>query len=487
MRDMDSENEEKKVLIEKISQFLEKILYTADTSAVFPVELEPYPELKKALAQMMIIKSSYLALAKGELSAQILPGGYLAGALKTLQANLRHLTWQTQMIAGGDFTQRVDFMGEFSEAFNSMVSSLARAEEALRNSEERYRSLMMQSQDAVALFDLETLNIVESNPKFELMTGYNVSEGKPLNVLELFSDSQANVLQYLEQLRNTGVLPPTVRKILTSGGRTLLVERTASLVKAGGRSYQLIIFRDVSKEMDRQRKIQMDLTLASQVQRALLPVLPQSGYFHIETLFRPHGFVSGDVYHLEWRETEKVLRGFLIDITGHGMATALQTAAVNVLLHEVMDLPLTMSVSEQLVWLNLRISRYIDETSFAAAIAFELDFLVGELRYAAAGITDFLFNNMRISAPGLFLGINEKELFEAGKLSFSHEDSVCFMTDGISDVLNSDQAWGEISARTLCRLFGEEQQAEKLKDDAAAICITAKDPTRQASQKGLSG
>ena len=53
-----------------------------------------------------------------------------------------------------------------------------------------------------------------------------------------------------------------------------------------------------------------------------------------------------------------------------------EAAAVNVLLHEVMDLPEKLSVSEQLGWLNQRIFRYIDETSFAAAIAFELDFVI---------------------------------------------------------------------------------------------------------------
>jgi two-component system sensor kinase len=55
----------------------------------------------------------------------------MAGALKALQANLRHLTWQTQMIARGDFSQRVDFMGEFSESFNTMVLSLAASRDQL--------------------------------------------------------------------------------------------------------------------------------------------------------------------------------------------------------------------------------------------------------------------------------------------------------------------------------------------------------------------
>jgi len=69
------------------------------------------------------------ALSRGDLSQELKAGGFLAGYLKSLQANLRHLTWQTGQIAKGDFCQRVNFMGEFSEAFNSMVVSLAEARE----------------------------------------------------------------------------------------------------------------------------------------------------------------------------------------------------------------------------------------------------------------------------------------------------------------------------------------------------------------------
>jgi adenylate cyclase len=43
---------------------------------------------------------------------------------KALHSNLRHLTWKTQQIAGGDLTQRVDFMGDFSVAFNKMTQQL---------------------------------------------------------------------------------------------------------------------------------------------------------------------------------------------------------------------------------------------------------------------------------------------------------------------------------------------------------------------------
>jgi len=72
------------------------------------------------------------ALSRGDLDGESPKGGmHVLHSLKNLQANLRHLTWKTQQVARGDFSQRVDFMGEFSESFNWMVEQLAAAREEL--------------------------------------------------------------------------------------------------------------------------------------------------------------------------------------------------------------------------------------------------------------------------------------------------------------------------------------------------------------------
>jgi diguanylate cyclase (GGDEF)-like protein len=49
---------------------------------------------------------------------------YLAACLKQLHSQLKHLTWQAQCVAKGDYNQNIDFMGDFSEAFNTMVGQL---------------------------------------------------------------------------------------------------------------------------------------------------------------------------------------------------------------------------------------------------------------------------------------------------------------------------------------------------------------------------
>ena len=64
------------------------------------------------------------ALCKGELHKFVYSKGYIISNLKALQSNLRHLTWQSQKLAEGDFSQRVDFLGEFSASFNIMAQKL---------------------------------------------------------------------------------------------------------------------------------------------------------------------------------------------------------------------------------------------------------------------------------------------------------------------------------------------------------------------------
>jgi hypothetical protein len=73
-------------------------------------------------------------LSKGELNniANIQRNNYLASPFKELHSRLLHLTWQAGQVAKGDYSQRVDFMGDFSEAFNCMVISLECKEKALQ-------------------------------------------------------------------------------------------------------------------------------------------------------------------------------------------------------------------------------------------------------------------------------------------------------------------------------------------------------------------
>ncbi|MDR0307482.1 MAG: response regulator [Chitinispirillales bacterium] len=69
-------------------------------------------------------------LAAGNLDcAPAAPDNEMTAPLKNLHASLKHLTWQTQHISKGDYSQRIAFMDNFSHAFNNIIEHLDRQRE----------------------------------------------------------------------------------------------------------------------------------------------------------------------------------------------------------------------------------------------------------------------------------------------------------------------------------------------------------------------
>lgn len=89
--------------------------------------------LNRLIVFIQEIHAIIVPLSRGELkNIKLPPHHFLASPFKELHSRLSHLTWQAKQIANGDYSQRVDFMGEFSEAFNSMIDSLDRNETLLK-------------------------------------------------------------------------------------------------------------------------------------------------------------------------------------------------------------------------------------------------------------------------------------------------------------------------------------------------------------------
>lgn len=123
---------------EILFEYLRSILYD---DKVRPLDLETLDEpfrklgmglqyLDKAVSEM---KEYSKALAVGNLS--VTPPGrenFLCENLKNIHSNLNHLTWQAKQVARGDYTQTVSFLGEFSDAFNSMTQQLSERETELK-------------------------------------------------------------------------------------------------------------------------------------------------------------------------------------------------------------------------------------------------------------------------------------------------------------------------------------------------------------------
>ena len=115
-------------------------------------------------SEITMIRDILHQFANGDFGVEIKMRGTIAGYLKTLQANLRHLTWQVEQVAQGDFSQRVDFMGNFSKAFNTLTSRLEQSVEVQKEREAYERTqIMLDATPLCCSFWDENMNVVDCN------------------------------------------------------------------------------------------------------------------------------------------------------------------------------------------------------------------------------------------------------------------------------------------------------------------------------------
>jgi PAS domain S-box len=186
--------------IDDILQQINTVLQTKSLSAELAEYSDRYPELAKLVEKFLALREFTSALSEGDLSHTLSLRGYWPGSLKALQSNLRHLTWQTSMVASGDYSQRVAFMGEFSKAFNSMtirlkdateneqkyIAELERHRSALQESERKYRLIAENTDDVIWLLDNEMV-IHYISPSIEKLLGVTPPEleNKPISQVSL--------------------------------------------------------------------------------------------------------------------------------------------------------------------------------------------------------------------------------------------------------------------------------------------------------------
>jgi len=103
---------------ERLKDLYELVLGTRPSTLSGREALE---QLYEALGQ---IRGFARSLAEGDVRGDLSVRGPMAGPLKSLSSSLKHMTWQAKEIAAGDLSQRIDFLGEFSVAFNEMAERL---------------------------------------------------------------------------------------------------------------------------------------------------------------------------------------------------------------------------------------------------------------------------------------------------------------------------------------------------------------------------
>lgn len=283
--------------------------------------------------------------------------------------------------------------------------------------------------DALLLIDFEDGKILFINQKALALYQYTEEE-----FLDLFVDAIAN--SSMRTLRENMELAKTHKEgyIFTTNhikkdGTIFKVEVSARYMTLHGTP----VFAAVIRNLTIDGKMREEIQIAGKVQHRMLPRDLENELFRIRSVYQPHHYVSGDLYDFVYEEKSQLLFGIMIDVMGHGVAAALQTSILKYLFLKAIKKNIT--INDRLAWINKEVMPFFKGEQFAGVFLFEFDFMCNTLTYAAGGINHFIILKEQgphiIKTPGLFLGINEDEVYDQGSYHFTSGESFLFLTDGL--------------------------------------------------------
>ncbi|MBS1784383.1 MAG: PAS domain S-box protein [Acidobacteria bacterium] len=136
------------------------------------------------------------------------------------------------------------------------ISERYLAAQAVRESEERYRSVVEQAQDMIFLVDLDSLAIVQANQAFHQVLGYPTSAIPTLTLPELVDADPASITRNLEAVAAHGSVAVGRRTYRCADGTTREVEVTGSILRSGGQHLMVALARDISERLATERALQ---------------------------------------------------------------------------------------------------------------------------------------------------------------------------------------------------------------------------------------
>lgn len=246
---------------ELLFEYLRSILYDQKTKEL-NIELleEPFRKLGMGLGYLdravREMKEYSADLSIGNLSG-FYPGrdNFLCENLKNLHANLNHLTWQAKQVAAGDYSQQVSYLGEFSEAFNTMTKQLCERETLLKEEaeKEKRRAEVMEGYHELLLEMMQKSNerilVIDAETK-EIMYGNCETERETCETAEGFRET-SDVVEALILARDD--MSEKMWEAEGADGRIYRI-MTASIEWQGRKAYAHII-RDVTEEKQETEKL----------------------------------------------------------------------------------------------------------------------------------------------------------------------------------------------------------------------------------------
>lgn len=195
-------------------------------------------------------------------------------------------------------------------------------------------------------------------------------------------------------------------------------------------------------------KVHEELQLAASVQREFLPrALPAAPNIDVQVLFRPCGYVSGDIYDVQ-KLDDRRWGFFVADAVGHGVPAALMTMVLCRCLtttEEEGGVERVMSPSRTLKKLNQDlIKRHGEGSRFATAVYGVIDTQTRRVTLAGAGhpyplrLRDGSVE--RVETEGGLLGIFAEDEFSEASFTLASDEMLVIYTDGFETAFPAPSA-----------------------------------------------
>jgi sigma-B regulation protein RsbU (phosphoserine phosphatase) len=204
------------------------------------------------------------------------------------------------------------------------------------------------------------------------------------------------------------------------------------------------------------QRLDDELRLAARLQQDFLPKsLPEVGAIRFHALFRPAGYVSGDLYDV-MRLDETHVGFYIADAVGHGMPAALLTMFLKNALFTKEITPTgyrLLTPAQTMARLNdALVSQNLSNGTFATALYGLIDTQSGTVCFARGGHPSpiILRADGSIEIPeieGCLLGIFANESFADCSFKLAPGDRLFVFTDGIEVIFGGEkiidsQQWG---------------------------------------------
>lgn len=238
----------------------------------------------------------------------------------------------------------------------------------------------------------------------------------------------------------------------------LLVTRVRSLIQADRDREHASMSREAES-------LRRELEEAESVQRAQLPSMPCRWLdWSIVGAVAPSGRVGGDVFDLV-RTDDGRLVAVLIDVTGHGTASALVAAETRAELRHLLQ---NRSLTESLSRLNDHLARR-ETGRYSCIAAVELE--GNTARILNAGLPPVILLRKdtiiaKVAASGLPIGMFGSSSYEVTELPTEAGDRLVLVSDGITEPFgNIDDVDGAVQRLGLLTSDTAQPGPEELRDD----------------------